>query len=156
MNKLIVYIIQYSMTLPFLMTIILPFRCDPRLYQSETLLLLIMSLYLSNSNVPALLLVAKVNSSCGLALQSADLHLLVGSWRLRGIAYIYVWLESSYDPPECHPGQWTACVNFPDSYPIDVSHLSFNFLCLLLLYCSVFISVVAPFTLTLIMCPLIM
>jgi hypothetical protein len=28
----------------------------------------------------------------------ADLHLLVVSWRLRGIAYIYVWLES-------HPGQ---------------------------------------------------
>jgi len=29
---------------------------------------------------------------------------------------------------------WTACVDFPDSYPIDVSHLSFNFFCLLLLY----------------------
>ena len=28
---------------------------------------------------------------------------------------------------------WTACVHFPDSYPIDVFHLSFNFLCLLLL-----------------------
>ncbi len=28
---------------------------------------------------------------------------------------------------------WTACVHFRDSYPIDVSHLSFKFLCLLLL-----------------------
>ncbi len=26
---------------------------------------------------------------------------------------------------------WTACEHFCDSYPIDVSHLSFNFLCLL-------------------------
>ncbi len=41
-----------------------------------------------------------------------------------------------YDPPngQCWP-PWTACVHFPDSYPIDLSHLSFNFnfLCLLLL-----------------------
>ncbi len=29
--------------------------------------------------------------------------------------------------------QWTASVHFPDSYPIDFFHLSFNFLCLLLL-----------------------
>jgi hypothetical protein len=29
---------------------------------------------------------------------------------------------------------WTACVHFRNSYPIDVSHLSFNFLCLLLLF----------------------
>ncbi len=35
----------------------------------------------------------------------ADLHLLVGSWSLWSTAYIYVWLESSYDPPEGHPGQ---------------------------------------------------
>ncbi len=35
----------------------------------------------------------------------ADLHFLMGSWSLRGIVYIYVWLESSYDPQECHPGQ---------------------------------------------------
>ena len=36
-------------------------------------------------------------------------------------------------PPLMPP--WTASVHFPDSYPIDVFHLSFNFLCLLLLYC---------------------
>jgi hypothetical protein len=29
---------------------------------------------------------------------------------------------------------WTARVHFPDSYPIDVFQLSFNFLCLLILY----------------------
>ncbi len=33
------------------------------------------------------------------------LHLLVGSWSLQGIAYICVWLESSFDPPEGDPGQ---------------------------------------------------
>jgi hypothetical protein len=34
-----------------------------------------------------------------------------------------------------HPRRppWKACVHFRDSYPIDVSHLSLNFLCLLLL-----------------------
>ncbi len=39
---------------------------------------------------------------------SWKLHSLIDavwSWSLRGIAYIYVWLESSYDPPEGHPGQ---------------------------------------------------
>ncbi len=35
----------------------------------------------------------------------ADLHLLVGSWSLQEIAYICVWLENSFDPPEGHPGQ---------------------------------------------------
>jgi hypothetical protein len=35
----------------------------------------------------------------------ADLHSLAGSWRLGEIAYVYVWLECSYDPPECNPGQ---------------------------------------------------
>jgi hypothetical protein len=30
---------------------------------------------------------------------------------------------------------WTASVHFPDSYPIDIFHLSFNFLCLLLSQC---------------------
>ncbi len=37
----------------------------------------------------------------------ADLHLLVGSWKLGkgGIAYVYVWLDRSYDPPEGCPGQ---------------------------------------------------
>ncbi len=34
-----------------------------------------------------------------------DLHLLVGSWRVGGIPYVNVWLESYYDPPEGHPGQ---------------------------------------------------
>jgi hypothetical protein len=37
---------------------------------------------------------SNVNTSCG-----------VGSWSRWSIAYIYVWLESSYDPPEGHPGQ---------------------------------------------------
>jgi hypothetical protein len=48
-----------------------------------------------------------------------------------GIAYIYVWLERYYDPPEGRP--WTGCIHFYDSYPINVFHLSFNFLCLVLL-----------------------
>ncbi len=38
----------------------------------------------------------------------ADVHLLVRSWSLWGIAYIYVWLESSYDLPRMPP--WTACL----------------------------------------------
>jgi hypothetical protein len=37
---------------------------------------------------------------------------------------------------------WTACVHFPDSYSIDVFHLSFNFLCLMLLCVS--ISMLSP------------
>ncbi len=32
---------------------------------------------------------------------SADLHLFAGSWKLGGIAYVYIWLET----PEGHPGQ---------------------------------------------------
>ncbi len=40
-----------------------------------------------------------------------------------------------HDPPEGHPGQ-LAYTFVSDSYPIDVSHLCFNFLCLLLLYVS--------------------
>ena len=32
---------------------------------------------------------------------------------------------------------WTACVHFPDSYPIVASQLSFNFLCLLFLCVSI-------------------
>jgi hypothetical protein len=48
----------------------------------------------------------------------ADLHLLMGSWR-------------PYDPPEGHPG--LAGIHFRDSNAVDVSHLSFNFICLLLL-----------------------
>ncbi len=35
----------------------------------------------------------------------ADLHLVVGELKSAEMAYIYVWLESSYDPPEGHPGQ---------------------------------------------------
>jgi hypothetical protein len=46
-----------------------------------------------------------IESKQKLRLGPADLHLLVGSWRLRGIAYIYVWLKSSYEPPECRLGQ---------------------------------------------------
>ncbi len=43
--------------------------------------------------------------------------------------------ELQADPPEGHPGQHA--YTFHDSYPIDVSHLSFNFLCLLLLQVSI-------------------
>ncbi len=60
----------------------------------------------------------------------ADLHLFVGSWKMGGIAYVYDLQERFYDPPECHPGQQAYT---SDSYPVDVFHLSFNFLCLLLL-----------------------
>ncbi len=45
--------------------------------------------------------------------------------------YVFVWLECSNDPPRRPP--WTACVHFCDSYPIDVLHLNFNILCMLLL-----------------------
>ncbi len=61
----------------------------------------------------------------------ADLHLLVGRWRQGGGGIAYVWLERSYDPPEGRP--WTGCRHFCNSYPIHVFHLSFNFLCLVLL-----------------------
>ena len=44
----------------------------------------------------------KVNTSSA---RPADLHLLVGSWKMGGIAYVYDWQERSYDPPECHPWQ---------------------------------------------------
>ncbi len=55
-----------------------------------------------------------------------------------GKVYIYVWLECSYDPPRRQ--SWTACVHFRDSYPIDISHPSFNFLYLLLLQVSISVS----------------
>jgi hypothetical protein len=56
----------------------------------------------------------------------ADLHLLVGAeGELWVLTYIYVWLYSSYGRPRMPP--WTACIHFADSYPFDVSHLSFNF-----------------------------
>jgi hypothetical protein len=51
----------------------------------------------------------------------ADLHLLVGSCRLEGIAFVYDRLSMR------------TLLHFCDLYPIDISHLSFNFLCLLLL-----------------------
>ncbi len=56
----------------------------------------------------------------------ADLHLLVGSWNLRWIAYIYVWLESSYDPPEGHPGQlaYTFLISILSTSFISVSIFS--------------------------------
>ncbi len=38
-----------------------------------------------------------------------------------------------WDAPEGHPGQ--CCVHLYAFYPIDAFHLSFNFLCLLLLQC---------------------
>ncbi len=61
-----------------------------------------------------------------------------------GKAYVYVRLERSFDPLRRSP--WTACLHISDSYPLDVSHLSFNVLCLLLLYVSIsgIISVLLP------------
>jgi hypothetical protein len=53
--------------------------------------------------------------------------------------------------PERKPWtQWTACVHFPDSYSIDVFHLSFNFLCLLFLCVSI------SMVLTLLLCVLLL
>jgi hypothetical protein len=40
-------------------------------------------------------------------------HMLMSDWRA---------IMTPRRPP------WTACVHFPNSYPTDVSHLSFNFL----------------------------
>jgi hypothetical protein len=64
----------------------------------------------------------------------ADFQLLVGRCRLGGIAYVYVWLECSYDPTEGHPGQheYTFLIGIQST-----SHLSFNFVCLL---CSRYLS----------------
>ncbi len=73
---------------------------------------------------------SKVNTSCGLALQ-----IFIYQWELKAASfsiYLCLTLELLW-PPRMPP--WTACVHFPDSYPIDVSHLSCNFLCLLLLQC---------------------
>ncbi len=40
---------------------------------------------------------------------------------------------------------WTACIHFRDSDPIDVLHLNFNILCLLLLYVATFMqSFISP------------
>ncbi len=44
----------------------------------------------------------KVNTSCGLAGRTSFIS---GELKDGGIAYVYVGLERSYDPPECHPGQ---------------------------------------------------
>jgi hypothetical protein len=43
-----------------------------------------------------------------------------------------------WDAPEGHPGQCTVLYTCVLSYPIVVSHLSFSFPCLLLLYCIYF------------------
>jgi hypothetical protein len=56
----------------------------------------------------------KVNTSCGPARQ-----IFIYQWGAD-------WLERSYDLPRRPP--WTASIHFRDSYPIDFSHLSFNFL----------------------------
>ncbi len=71
---------------------------------------------------------SKVNTSCGPARQifiymwgaegREGYHILMSDWRA---------IMTTQMPP------WTACVHFPDLYPIDVSQLSFNFLCQLLL-----------------------
>ncbi len=50
----------------------------------------------------------------------ADLHLLVGK------AYIYVWLESSYDPPECQPGQLAYKLSWFVSYRRLSSQFQFS------------------------------
>ncbi len=55
----------------------------------------------------------------------ADLHLLVGSWSLEYSLYLCLTGELLLSPRR---PPWTACVHFPDSYPVDVFHLSFNFL----------------------------
>jgi hypothetical protein len=47
----------------------------------------------------------------------ADLQFFVGRCKPGGIAYLYL----TGVPP------WTACVHFPDTYPIDVSHGSPTF-----------------------------
>ncbi len=56
----------------------------------------------------------------------ADLHLLVGSWKLGGIVYVYVWLERSYDPPECHPVQqaYTFVIRLLSTFLTSVSIFS--------------------------------
>ncbi len=57
----------------------------------------------------------------------------VGSCRVGGIVYCMFMFDWSALITPQKATLWTACVHFRDSYPIDVSHLSFNFLCLLLL-----------------------
>ncbi len=59
---------------------------------------------------------SKVNTSCGLAQQ---IFIYYRGAEVCGVQHIFM-------------SDWTAFVHFPDSYPIDVFHLSFNFLCLLL------------------------
>ncbi len=58
-----------------------------------------------------------------------------------GEQYMFRFDWCPYDSPRRPP--WTACVHFHDSYPIDVSHLNFNILCLMLLQVS--ISMFIPF-----------
>ncbi len=70
----------------------------------------------------------KVNTSCGTAGRSSFI-----SGELKdGWDSICLWLTGVLLWPTRMP-PWTASVHFPDSYPIDVFHISFNFLCLLLL-----------------------
>ncbi len=62
----------------------------------------------------------------------ADLQLLVGRCRLGdSIPGMFMSDWSFLMTPQ--KATLAACVHFRYSYPIDVSHLSFNFLCLLLL-----------------------
>ncbi len=67
----------------------------------------------------------------------ADLYLLVGSWKMGGIAYVYDWQERSYDPPRMLP--WTASLHFPDSTSF-ISVSIFSVCC----YSRVSISMVRP------------
>ncbi len=76
-----------------------------------------------------------VNTSCSLALQ-----IFIYQWGAEGCGVQHIFMSDwrALITPQMPP--WTACVHFPDSYPVDVSHLSFNFsVCC---YSSVSISVV--------------
>ncbi len=55
----------------------------------------------------------------------------LGSCRLGGNSICLCLTGMLLFPPRRPP--WTACIHFRDSYPIDVSLLNFNILCLLLL-----------------------
>ncbi len=74
---------------------------------------------------PVLNRLSTVNTSCGLGRQ-----IFIYQWgaEVCGVQHIFMsdW-RASMTPQKA--------LDFPDSYPIDVFHLSFDFLCLLLLGC---------------------
>jgi hypothetical protein len=65
--------------------------------------------------------------------QGTCIYLDLKELKAKEKAYVYVCLERSYDPPEGHPRQQAYIFVIRKLLSIDVSHLSFNFLCLLLL-----------------------